>query len=104
MDMKDLRKAYRNNEKLITDLLSQYSIRYTTKANKTIYDLTVISLRAEIQNILYNLKYEKLDTSVNAVNTICEKYVKLTCDDNQNIAGTLTKYIGEIEYLLMMNR
>ena len=101
MDMKDLRKAYRDNEKLITDLLSQYSTRYTTKANKTIYDLTVISLRAEIQNILYNLKYEKLDTSVNAVKTICEKYVKLACEGNQNIAGTLTKFIGEIEYLFI---
>ena len=101
MDMKDLRKAYRENEKQISLLLSQYSSRYTSKANKTIYNLMVIALRAEIQNILYNLKYEKLDTSVNAVKEISQKYMKLACEGNQSIAGTLTKFIGEIEYLFI---
>ena len=59
MDVKSLRQAYRDNDKQINKLLSQYSSRYTTKANKTIYDLMVIALRCELQNILYNLKYEK---------------------------------------------
>lgn len=101
MDMKDLRKAYRDNEKQINALLSQYSLRYTTKANKTIYDLMVIALKAELQNILYNLKYEKLDKSVEAIKEITQKYVKITCEGNQSIAGTLTKFIGEIEYLFI---
>lgn len=101
MDVKDLRKAYRDNEKLILKLLEQYSSRYTTKANKTIYDLMVIALRSELQNILYNLKYEKLDTSVDAVKTVTQKYMKLACEGNQSIAGTLTKFIGEIEYLFI---
>ena len=95
MDVKDLRKAYRDNEKLILKLLEQYSSRYTTKANKTIYDLMVIALRSELQNILYNLKYEKLDTSIDAVKTVTQKYMKLACEGNQSIAGTLTKFIGE---------
>ncbi|MDE6056281.1 MAG: GIY-YIG nuclease family protein [Lachnospiraceae bacterium] len=101
MDVKDLRKAYRDNEKLILKLLEQYSSRYTTKANKTIYDLMVIALRSELQNILYNLKYEKLDISVDAVKSVTQKYMKLACEGNQNIAGTLTKFIGEIEYLFV---
>lgn len=101
MDMKDLRKAYRDNEKQINTLLNQYSARYTTKANKTIYDLMVIALRAELQNILYNLKYEKLDKSVEAVKEVSKKYLKLTCEGNQSIAGTITKFIGEIEYLFI---
>lgn len=101
MDVKDLRKAYRDNEKLILKLLDQYSSRYTTKANKTIYNLMVIALRSELQNILYNLKYEKLDTSVNAVKSVTQKYMKLACEGNQNIAGTMTKFIGEIEYLFI---
>ncbi len=101
MDVKDLRKAYRDNEKLILKLLDQYSSRYTTKANKTIYDLMVIALRSELQNILYNLKYEKLDTSIDAVKTVTQKYMKLACEGNQSIAGTLTKFIGEIEYLFI---
>jgi len=99
MDVKDLRKAYRDNEKQITALLEKYSSRYTTKANKTIYNLMVIALKAEIQNILYNLKYEKLDVSIETVRDISQKYMKLACEGNQSIAGTLTKFIGEIEYL-----
>lgn len=101
MDMKDLRKAYNENEKQISLLLNQYSSRYTTKANKTIYNLMVIALRSEIQNILYNLKYEKLDVSVESVKEISQKYMKLACEGNQSIAGTLTKFIGEIEYLFI---
>lgn len=55
MDVKDLRKAYRENDKQINTILEKYSARYTTKANQAIYKLMVIALRAELQNILYNL-------------------------------------------------
>ena len=99
MDMKSLRKAYNDNERQITTLLKQYSSRYTTKANKSIYDLMVIALRAEIQNIL--LKYEKLEKSIENVKTISSKYLKIAGEGNQSIAGTLTKFIGEIEYLFI---
>lgn len=101
MDMKSLRKAYKDNEKQINDLLNQYSARYTTKANKSIYNLMVIALRSELQNILYNLKYEKLDKSIEDVKTVSAKYLKIAGEGNQSIAGTLTKFIGEIEYLFI---
>ena len=101
MDVKSLRKAYRENEKQITNLLNQYSSRYTTKANKSIYNLMVIALRAEIQNILYNLKYEKLDKSIDDLKTVTSKYLKIAGEGNQSIACTLTKFIGEIEYLFI---
>ncbi len=101
MDVKDLRKAYRANDKQISDLLEKYAARYTTKTNKAIYSLMVIALRAELQNILYNLKYEKLDTSIDQVKTVTQKYLKIAGDGNQSIAGTLTKFIGEIEYLFI---
>lgn len=101
MDVKSLRQAYRDNEKQISKLLDQYSSRYTTKANKSIYDLMVIALRSELQNILYNLKYEKLDKSVEDVKTVTAKYLKIAGEGNQTIAGTLTKFIGEIEYLFI---
>lgn len=101
MDVKDLRKAYRANDKQINELLSKYSNRYTTKANKAIYSLMVIALRAELQNILYNLKYEKLDKSIDDVKSVTQKYLQIASDGNQSIAGTLTKFIGEIEYLFI---
>ena len=101
MDVKDLRKAYRENQKQIEKLLELYSSRYTTKANKSIYSLMVIALQAELQNILYNLKYEKLDHSIELVKVVTAKYLKIAGEGNQSIAGTLTKFIGEIEYLFI---
>lgn len=101
MDVKDLKKAYRENQKQIERLLEQYSSRYTTKANKSIYNLMVIALQAELQNILYNLKYEKLDHSIDLVKLVTAKYLKIAGEGNQSIAGTLTKFIGEIEYLFI---
>lgn len=101
MDIKDLRKAYRDNEKQIATVMNQYSARYTTKANKSIYSLMVIALRAELQNILYNLKYEKLEKAIDDVKKVSAKYLQIAGDGNQSIAGTLTKFIGEIEYLFI---
>ena len=101
MDVKELRKAYKENEKQIDKLLSLYESRYTTKANKSIYSLIVIALRAELQNILYNLKYEKLDKSIEDLKLVTAKYLKIAGEGNQSIAGTLTKFIGEIEYLFI---
>lgn len=101
MDIKDLRKAYKENDKLITSLLEQYSSRYTTKANKAIYALMVIALRAELQNFLYEIKYDKLDEAIDKLKLMTTKYLKIAGEGNQSIAGTLTKFIGEIEYLFI---
>lgn len=63
MDVKSLSKAFRDNDKQIESILEKYAGRYMIKANQAIYRLMVIALRAELQNILYNLKYEKLDVA-----------------------------------------
>lgn len=101
MDVKDLRKAYRENDKQIDSVLKKYSARYTTKANQAIYKLMVIALRSELQIILYNLKYEKLDTSIEDIKKVTHKFLIVAGEGNQSIAGTLTKFIGEIEYLFI---
>lgn len=101
MDVKELRKAFKDNDREINELLSKYSSRYTTKSNIAIYKLMVIALRSELQNILYNLKYEKLDNCIEQVKDVTTKYLKIAGDGNQNIAGTLTKFIGQIEYLFI---
>ncbi|MBQ9238143.1 MAG: GIY-YIG nuclease family protein [Treponema sp.] len=101
MDMKDLRKAYRDNDKLVSKVLDQYAARYTTKANKSIYSLMVIALRSELQNVLTDLKLSKLEDGIENIKKITAKYLKIASDGNQSIAGTLTKFIGEIEYLFI---
>jgi len=99
MDIRELRKRYNQNSKIIKELLTKYQSRYTTKANMSIYQLMVIALEAELQNILYNMKYSKLDKAVKDVKSMTAKYQKIASDGNQNIAPTIVKFIGEIEYL-----
>lgn len=101
MDVQSLRKAYKENEKQINGILDKYSARYTTKANRSIYSLMVIALRSELQNIVYSLKYERLDKAIEDIKHVSAKYLKIAGDGNQSIAGTLTKFIGEIEYLFI---
>lgn len=101
MDTKALNKAYRDNDKQITELLGQYQERYTTKANKAIYSLMVIGLRSELQNILTNLKFDKLDNAIEQIKAVTAKYIAIAGEGNQNIVSTLTKFIGATEYLFI---
>lgn len=101
MSMRDLRKRYKANEKNIENTLERYQGRYTTKANATIYKLMVIALRAELQNILYNIQFGKLDDALNKVKEVTAKYYTISVEGNQSIAPTMKKFIGEIEYLFI---
>lgn len=98
LGMKDLRKRYRQNEKHIEEILQKYEGRYTTKANATIYKLMVIALRAELQNVLYNISYGRLEDALRDISSITAKYYEIATSGNQNIAPTMKKFIGEIDY------
>jgi len=99
MDLKQLRSRFNQNKSVIKETLKRYEGRYTTKSNQTIYQLMVIGLEAELQNILYNINYGKVDKAINDVKTMTEKYQKITSIGNQSIAPTIARFIGEIELL-----
>lgn len=101
MSVRELKKNYQANEKLIFDLLEKYKARYTTKTNAAIYKLMVIALEAELQNTLFNLRFAKLDESLDAIKKITKKYLDISIEGNQSIAPTITRFIGEIEYLFI---
>lgn len=101
MDVRDLQKEFRANDKRIDEVTEAYRGRYTTKSNQAIYSLMVIALRSELQNILYNLKYQKLEQGIDIVKVMTTKYLKIACEGNQSIAPTMVKFIGEIEYLFI---
>lgn len=101
MNSKELRKVYRENDKQITKLMEQYSSRYTTKSNKAMYSLMVIALRSELQNILSDLKYGTIDKATDKIKEVTMKYLEIAGNGNQQIYGTLTKFIGQLEYLFI---
>lgn len=98
MNVRELRKEFTKNQKLISETLTKYSSRYTTKTNRALYQLMVIALEAELQNILYNIGYGKLENAFNSVSEISRKYQSIAVDGNQSIAPTVKRFIGEIEY------
>ena len=61
----------------------------------------VIALRSELQNILYNLKYDKLDAAIDQIYAVTAKYQQIAAEGNQSIAPTITRFIGEMEYLFI---
>ncbi len=99
MDVKDLRKKFNQNKKLIAEVLEKYKSRYTTKTNAALYQLMTIALEAELQNILHTINFGKLDDAHAAVKAMCDRYIKIAMEGNQNIAPTLIKFIGEINVL-----
>ena len=96
---KELRKLSKATEKEIKNVLSKYEDRYTTKANRTIYNLMIIGLQAEMQLLLFQLKYNKKDETLQSVKDIITKYLAISGGGNQNILPTITKFLTEIEPL-----
>ncbi len=98
-DIKTLKTASKANEKIIEDTLSRYEKRYTTKTNKAIYQLMVLALRSELQNILISLTYTTFDKCMDSFNNMIKKYIMIATDGNQTITPTLNNFIAEIEIL-----
>lgn len=99
LTIKELRSQYRLVEKNVRDLCDKYQLRYTTKANATLYKLMVLALQSELQLILKTLSYGKLDDAISRVKRMTEKYYLIASDGNQSIAPTIRTYIGQIESL-----
>ena len=100
-DSKELRKEMTSRKRELKKLLESYTNRYTTKANQTIYQLMVIGLQAELQNILYSLSAEKLDDAKENVKELVRKYLAICAEGNQNVLPTITRFLSEIEPLFL---
>lgn len=98
---KELRKEMTRNKRELKKVLEAYVDRYTTKANKTIYQLMVIGLQAELQNILYTLTYAKLDEAKENVQALVRKYLTICANGNNSILPTITRFLSEIEPIFL---
>lgn len=98
-DVKDLKALNNENNKIIDKVLEKYKMRYTTKSNIAIYQLMVIALRAELQNILVDLKYSNIAKSKENLNKMIDKFMTIASDGNQQIAPTIRSFINEIHIL-----
>lgn len=98
MDNNSLNKLFSEKEILIEDLFKQYVTNYETPANRAVFELMTISIKSEMQNILYNIDTFQLEEGLEMVKKICQKILKITCETNTSLAGSYTKIIGELEF------
>ena len=101
MGIKDLRKLYNHYQSSIRKTFQRNEGRYTTKSNIAIYQLMVIAMEAELQNILHAISYGKLESSIEHVKSIINRYYEIAVEGNQSIAPTMKKFIAEIEDLFI---
>lgn len=101
LTIKQLKSRYNALRKQIISLCEDYESQYKTKANATLYRLMVLALEAEIENILYSMQYGKLETAVASVRELTSKYYQIVSQGNQSIAGTLKRFIGQIESMYL---
>lgn len=101
MNMRELRKRYNQNQREIQKVFKRYEGRYTTKANIAIYQLMVIAMEAELQNILSTLSFGKIENAVANVQAVTQRYYDVAVEGNQSIAPTMKSFIAEIEFLFI---
>jgi len=102
LTMKELRKRFSDNKSVIKTVLEKYQGLYSTKANRTIYQLMVLALEAELQNILYNIGFGKLERALQFVRDMADKYRRIvSIEGNHSIAPTCIRFIAEMETLYL---
>ncbi|WP_236634630.1 GIY-YIG nuclease family protein [Exiguobacterium sp. SL-10] len=101
MNSKELRKQINKIKKEVAALLDKYKDRYKTKANQAIYQLMVIGLQAELQNILYTLSYAKHEEAIDNAKGLIRKYLAISTNGNASISPTISKFLAELEPLFI---
>lgn len=97
--IKSLRDAFRKNQKQIETVKAAYESRYKTQTLVSLYKLMVMALSAELNVILGNLSYGKLDDALNRVKAMTAQCYSIASNGNETIKNTLYKFIGQMEYL-----
>lgn len=101
LDVPALRKLFSANKSNIQKLMVKYEDRYTTKTNKALYQLMILGLEAELQNILLNLRFGTVNKAKEKVNSVTKRYYEITANGNQSISSTLKKFIDELTVYYM---
>ena len=91
MDTRQLKTLFNQNKKAINETLKKYQSRYTTKALSALYKLMVLALEAELQNVLFGLRFGRLEKAIADVQTITTKYKQIASDGNQSIGTNSSK-------------
>lgn len=97
----DLRKEAKQISKRIDALCEEFSLRYQTKAMKSLFSVTVIYLKLELRVILEELRYKAQEEAVSKVGKLMLRVQQLYEDGNRTILPTVLAFLGELEKIFI---
>lgn len=97
----DLRKEAKQISKRIDSLCEEFSLRYQTKAMKSLYSITVLYLKLELRVILEELRYKAQEEAISKVGKLMLRVQQMYEDGNKTILPTVLAFLGELEKIFI---
>ena len=97
----DLRKEAKRISKRIDSLCEEFTLRYQTKAIKSLFSVTVMYLKLELRVILEELRYKTQDEAISKVGKLMLRVRMLHEDGNKTILPTVLAFLGELEKIFI---
>lgn len=98
--MEDLHKMHEANNKLLEQLLARYETRLIVPADRVVFQLMTLGLRAELQQIINEMTYGELNRAQVKLHLATNKYLKIVSFARLGSIDELTAFASELEILL----
>lgn len=98
--MEDLHKMQEANNKLLEQLLTRYETRLIVPADRVVFQLMTLGLRAELQQIINEMTYGELNRAQVKLHLATNKYLKIVSFAKLSSIDELTAFASELETLL----
>ncbi|MGM9630407.1 hypothetical protein [Butyricicoccus sp.] len=98
--MEDLHKMHEANNKLLEQLLTRYETRLIVPADRVVFQLMTLGIRAELQQIINEMEYGELNRAQVKLHLAVGKYMKIISFAKLDAAEELDAYSSELEVLL----
>ena len=98
--MEDLHKMHEANNKLLEQLLARYETRMIVPADRVVFQLMTLGLRAELQQIINEMTYGELNRAQVKLHLATNKYLKIVSFAKLGAIDELTAFASELETLL----
>lgn len=98
--MEDLHKLHEANNKLLEQLLARYEARLIIPADRVVFQLMTLGLRAELQQIINEMTYGELTRAQIRLHLAVNKYMKIVSFAKLDSVDELAAYASELEVLL----
>lgn len=98
--MEDLHKMHEANNKLLEQLLARYETRLIVPADRVVFQLMTLGLRAELQQIINEMTYGELNRAQVKLHLATNKYLKIVSFSKLGAIDELTAFASELETLL----